>query len=79
MDQSTKADIFKSQIEQAVGKKLDGLVFAATYKDGGRDKALINTNGSLMDQAQLLINLLEESPLLMAVIAAYFDTLREED
>ena len=78
MNMDEKADIFKSQIEQVVGEKLDNLVFLATYKEEGHDKAIVSTNGELMGQAQLLLNLFEKSPLLMAVMAAYFDTLRED-
>lgn len=79
MKMDEKADIFKSQIERVIGKKLDNLVFLATYQDGDHDEAFISTNGELMGQAQLLLNLFEKSPLLMAVMAAYFDTLREDD
>ena len=32
MNMDEKADIFKSQIEQVVGEKLNNLFFLATYK-----------------------------------------------
>lgn len=65
MDESTKADIFKSQIEQAVGKKLNNLVFAATYTDGDKESAVVSANGDLEDQANLIAILFARQPELL--------------
>lgn len=79
MDESTKSKIFKSQIEQAVGKKLDSLVFLATYKDGDQDRAIVNTNGELADHVQLLIDLLNEQPQLVLALSATLSALNDEE
>lgn len=79
MDESTKSSIFKSQIEQAVGKKLDNLVFLATYKDGDQDGAIVCTNGELADHVQLLINLLNKQPQLALAISVTLSALNDEE
>ena len=79
MNMDEKADIFKSQIEQVVGKKLDNLVFLATYKEEGHDKAIVSTNGELTDHVQLLIDLLTQEPLLAAALATSLSALDEEE
>lgn len=79
MDESTKSKIFKSQIEQAVGKKLDSLVFLATYKDGDQDRAIVSTNGELADRVQLLIDLLNEQPQLVLALSATLSALNDEE
>ena len=79
MNMDEKADIFKSQIEQVVGKKLDNLVFLATYKEEDHDKAIVSTNGELTDHVQLLIDLLTQEPLLAAALATSLSALDEEE
>lgn len=80
MGQSTKADIFKSQIEQAVGKKLDSLVFAATYIDGDKKMDIVSANGELEEQAVLISALLARQPeLLVTLIALLGDFKDKED
>lgn len=79
MDESTKSKIFKSQIEQAVGKKLDSLVFLATYKDDDQDRAIVNTNGELADHVKLLIILLHEHPQLVLALSATLSALNDEE
>lgn len=79
MNMDEKAGIFKSQIEQVVGEKLNNLVFLATYKEEGHDKAIISTNGELTDHVQLLIDLLTQEPVLAAALAASLSVLDDEE
>lgn len=79
MDESTKSKIFKSQIEQAVGKKLDSLVFLATYKDDDQDRVIVNTNGELADHVKLLIILLYEQPQLALALSAYLNAFNDDE
>lgn len=79
MDESTKSKIFKSQIEQAVGKKLDSLVFLATYKDDDQDRVIVNTNGELADHVKLLIILLHEQPQLALALSAYLNAFNDDE
>ena len=79
MNMDEKADIFKSQIEQVVGEKLNNLVFLATYKEEGHDKTIISTNGELTDHVQMLIDLLTHEPVLAAALAASLSVLDDEE
>lgn len=79
MDESTKSKIFKIQIEQAVGKELDSLVFLATYKDDDQDRAIVNTNGELADHVKLLIILLHEHPQLALALSACLNAFNDDE
>lgn len=79
MDERTKSKILKNQIGQAIGKKLDSLVFLATYKDGDQDRAVVSTNGELTDHVQLLIDLLNKQPQLVLALSATLSALNDEE